>query len=422
MKLTKLFALAAVAGIFAASTASATVTIRLSGSTAFRAATVSAIKASMSGGSPQYAWQSSSSFTGASFHIFRGTVSGIGDPDVIVKCSWSGSVSGVKAVTTSQLLTFLADSTPMSTTPTTAANGANVNASNLVSNEGAPVICMSDTYQGSTKYQAITLTDDTIVGVVPFIWVASNGAPASLTNITPLAARSLLTNGAMSPSIATGNVADASDTAGTGFWLYMAGRDPLSGTRVTAFAESGFGTKSEANQFRPKATGVSGTFVCSEIEQTPADPANDAVHAGDGGETSGGTLADKMRYDYSSVAENSLLGLSGTKVVMVTYMGTSDAARATTGTGSSVTGGSSGNAKQLTWNGVPYSTANVQEGYYTFWGYEHIMVKPGQPNAAALRARMVTNFPAFLSLSGGIDESTMRVQRFDDGGVITQKY
>lgn len=421
MKLTKFLALAAVAGIFAANDASATVTIRLSGSTAFRAATVNAIKASMSSGSPQYAWQSSSSFNGASFHIFRGTVSGIADPDVIVKCSWSGSVSGVKSVTTGQLLTFLADSTPMSTTPTTAANGANVNASNLVSNEGAPVICMSDTWQGSTKYQAITLTDDTIVGVVPFKWVASNGAPASLANLTPQTARQLLATGFMSPSLVTGNVADASDTPGTGFYLYAAGRDPLSGTRVNAFAEPGYGTKSEAVQFRPKASAISAN-VCSEIEITPADPANDAIHAGDGGETSGGTLADKMRYTYTSVAENDLQGLSGAKIVFITYMGIGDADRAINGTGSGVTGPGSGAAKELTWNGVPYSTANIREGYYTFWGYEHIMVKPGQPNAAALRARMVANFPTYLSLSGGIDESTMRVQRFDDGGPISQKY
>ncbi len=412
----KFIALMALISLAAAGTASATVTIRISGSTAFRASTVTAIKAVMSGGSPQYAWQSSSSFTGANYHIFKGTVAGIADPNVIVKCSWSGSVAGIKSVTTNQLLTFLADATPTSTSPTTAANGANVAAGNLTANEGAPVICMTDNYQGSTKYTTPTLTDDTIVGVVPFKWVASFGAPASLTNVNFQSVKQFLAAGYISGSMVSGNPANASDQVG-GFYIYAAGRDPLSGTRVGAFAESDYGVKSEAVQFRPKTVASN---IVSEIEITPADPANDAINPGDGGETSGGNLADKMRYTTTNVVENSILGYTG-KMVFITYLGLTDADRAINGTGSNTTGANSGGAKELTWNGVPYSQANVENGYYTFWNYEHIMVKSGQPNAAALRALLVPQIQASPGASG-IALSGMRVQRTDDGGPISQLY
>ena len=54
---------------------------------------------------------------------------------------------------------------------------------------------MSDVFQASTPFTSTTLLDTNIVAVVPFRWVANNGAPAAISNATPNLIQALLTGG-----------------------------------------------------------------------------------------------------------------------------------------------------------------------------------------------------------------------------------
>lgn len=341
--------LAPAAALLLASTASADVTIRLTGSTAFRGGTVTAIKNLMTfGGGQGYAY-TGSSFTGSSNHIFVGSVAGISGVTTI-KCTWSGAVAGVKVLNNNENVSFLQLNTAGSpsgtgTVYTLSSTGtASVNTDNLDDSSNAD-IAMTDNLQGSTKYTSNPLTAAK-VGIIPFAWVASKDAPAALTNVTPQLARALFSVGFTSASLFTNNDADAMDQVG-GTAVYAVGRDPLSGTRLVTFAESGVGVFSSVAQYR--TVSVTGSTV-NQIDLTLADAAVDAPNAGENGFTSGGNLADLLRNTTTSVEDlnNGYVG----KVCFVSYLGEGDAARAVNGTGSTVSAGTNVGCRYLTYNGV----------------------------------------------------------------------
>lgn len=332
---------ASIVAVVFAQSAFADVTIRITGSSAFRAATHNAIKniMTLSGTGDGYAYNGTS-FTGANFAIFRGTVAGV-PGKVTVKTSWSGSVAGVRDVAQSNPVAFLPDTTGISAGGTSGAS--------TTSNESAvPDIAMSDTFQGSTKFTSPTLVRST-VGIIPFAWVASKDAPSGLTNVTPQLARALYKAGFASAALFTNNNADASDQTG-GTMVYAAGRDPFSGTRLTAFAESGVGVNTAVAQYEPVSGAITNNTV-GKIKLTAANPTEGVVE-GDNGFTSGGNLADLLRYSTPAV-EDTVNNPGGTqKICFVGYLGESDAGRAVNGTGSAVTGTNAGNARYLSYNGV----------------------------------------------------------------------
>lgn len=341
--------LAPAAALLLASTASADVTLYITGSTAFRSGTVTAIKNIMTfGGGQGYAF-TGSSFTGANQHVFVGSVTGI-TGTVTVKTSWNGAVAGVKALNNNTTANYLVYPATTGTAYTLSASGTgSVNANNVTESSTAD-IAMFDNLQSSTKYTGTSLTQ-TKVGIIPFAWVASPSAPAGLTNMTPQLARNLFSTGYSSAALFTNNPADADDQVG-GTRIYAAGRDPLSGTRLVTFAESSIGIFTAVAQYQPATiarsavNGISGNTI-TDIELTAADAAVDAPNDGENGYSSGGNLADLARYTTASVTDQNS-GFNG-KVAFVTYLGESDANRAVNGTGSSVTGG---NAKYLSYNGV----------------------------------------------------------------------
>lgn len=342
--------LAPAAALLLASTASADVTIRLTGSSAFRSGTVTAIKNIMTFGGGQGFAYTGSSFTGSNNHIFVGSVAGISGVTT-VKCTWSGSVAGIKAVnSTTENVAFLQLNTAGSpsgtgTVYTLSSTGTSgVNTDNL-DDSSSPDIAMADNLQGSTKYTSNPLTANK-VGIIPFAWVASKDAPAALTNITPQNAQALYKVGFASASIFTNNNADAMDQVG-GTAVFAAGRDPLSGTRLVSFAESGVGIFQSVQQWR--TTSVTGSTV-NNIALTLADSAVDAPNAGENGFTSGGNLADLLRNTTTSVTDDEY-GYVG-KACFLGYLGESDAARAVNGTGSTVSVGTNVGCRYLTYNGV----------------------------------------------------------------------
>ncbi len=345
MKLFKILTLSAVA-LVSVTTLNAQTYLRITGSTAFRAATMNAIKNSMTfaGAGEGYGY-TGSSFTGASFAIFKGTMSSPAIGSVIVKVNWSGSVAGTRDVVQGNTISFLIDTTPVSP------GGTGSVPSTFESPAVAPDMSMSDTYQASTKFPSTPALVDNIVGVVPFAFVVGKTAPAGLTNITPQLARALFKVGFVSAALFTNNNADASDQAG-GTMVYACGRDPFSGTRLTALAETGVGVNTSLAQYDKVTTSGSGnSSAITHINLFPADTVN-GVAVGNNGYSSGGSLSDLLRFDTTSVVDDNIDPLgSPIKISLVTYLGENDASRAVNGNGTSIGGGPLG-CRYLTYNGT----------------------------------------------------------------------
>jgi hypothetical protein len=377
MKSIKPFILSlSIAAAFVASAEAQTV-VTVTGSTAFRSATHNAIKNVLTAsGTPSIA-HTGSSLSSASQAIFKGTIAG--NP-VIIKTGWSGSVAGVQTVSQGIAVNFLPNTVIVENTTTTGVTTG--------TESSVPDVAMSDTFQSATPFTAPVLNSQT-VGVIAFKWVASKGSPTGLTNMTQQLAQALYGNGSLALALFTGSSADQTST------VFATGRDPLSGTRLTTFAESGIGVASTVVQYKP--TVASGAVTTQEI--WPAETVNGIpFEQGNGGYTSGGTLVTAM--------QATTTGIGG---YYVTYMGVSDA-------DSAVTGG----AKELTWNGVQYSLDNVKEGKYTFWGYQHLMYK------SALSGTKKTVADAIATQIKTVDSpillSDMKVERPTDGGLIAPRY
>ena len=118
----------------------------------------------------------------------------------------------------------------------------------------------------------------------------------------------------------------------------------MSGTRVNGFGTCGFGILSIPSQIEMDTNGV--------MQQVGGQ------WIGDFGFSSGGTLANAMGGPTSAQTDqvHSKTGYSA-----IAYVSTGDAATAI-GKG----------ATELTYNGIPFSSANVKEGTYTFWGNAYI--------------------------------------------------
>jgi len=348
-----LTAISAAAALLLASPAFADVTIYITGSTAFRAATSNAIKNKLTFGTGQGYAYTGSSFTGSSQQVFVGTMTGI-TGNVTVKTNWSGSVAGIKALTTNQNLSFLDYPATTGTTYSLSSSGTpSVNANNLNTSAQADVT-MADNYQGSTAYATPALTTNK-VGIVPFAWVSSASAPSDLTNVTPQLARALFQSGSASAALFTNNNTEASDQAG-GIMIYAAGRDPLSGTRVVTFAESGIGINTTVTQYWPSVNGVNGSTVTGTSGTTITNinlvsPDATTTVLGQSGFGSGGSLADMMRYTTASVTDDNA-GTTGA-IAFVTYLGESDASRAVNGAGATVNGTGNVGCRYLNYNGTP---------------------------------------------------------------------
>ena len=380
-------------------TASADTVLRLTGSTAFRAQTHKAIINILNGGTVQAAFERISSgapsatattLSGSDRAVFIGTISG--HPElgtVTVKTSWSGSTGGIQTVSNSIAIGFMPD-VPSATAVATVSGGSATGGTQVLDANISeiPLAGMADTFQGSTPFTTNPLTYQT-VGVIGFKWVASKGAPTGLNNITPQLAQALWGNGTLPLALFTGSSADE------GTLVYATGRDPDSGTRATAFAESGIGVFSVVTQYKPTISSGAVTAWAPYPQQTVNGI---TFPIGQGGEASGSSLINNV-----SATASAGVGFG------IGYMSTNDAATAI-----------ANGAKELTYNGVPYSLTAVQSGQYTFWCYEHVTYRntlSGDPKTVAdLMANQIltTDSPVLLS--------TMKCTRPTDGGQVTPNY
>ena len=464
------FALALTTAAFAAEPSTTATIVRLTGSTAFRSATHSAIVALFD--AAPVAGYSGSSLSGSSQSFFYGQISG---QPVIIETSWSGSTGGNQTVSQGIAINFLPDTLADSTsTPVLAAAGGSVgnatggtSLSSQAPNLQIPDVGMSDSYQAATPFNS-PVNADQLVGVVGFKWVANRGTsvttlqatttagsavvalastsglsagmtvsstslpaatllkilsvdsgtqvtltsgtgvlvgtnvnttfvtPCPISNISPQSAQALYSNGTAKLALFTGNPADTQ-------LVYACGRDPDSGTRLTAFAETGIGVTSTVTQYLPV---IASGAITSIAPYGPQTVNGILFTTGNGGESSGSSL--RNFFLATSAALN-----SGAGGYIIGYLSTGDAPTAINGGG-----------KELSYNGVFYSIQDVQEGRYTFWTYEHLMyplrLANATPNSTDAKRKAVADALALRirNVDSPILLSSMHVSRSSDGGVV----
>lgn len=388
--------------------ASADLTIRLTGSTAFRPGAHKAIIAMMGGdtgcriahgaivGSTT---NTQASFESADYTIIRGTAAGISGITTVL-CTWTGSATGVKDVAQNNQLGFLsASQLPASTGYTNAA------VSQAPSTTAIPDFAFSDVFQASTPTPAPAL-EDNLLAIIPFSWVANEGT-TGITNMTQQLARALYSNGTQPKKLFTGN-----DTAADADQLVLAiGRDNGSGTRITQLAETQYGVFNTVQQWKLTNSGT--TVTVAQVW-----PLNDGVGAfatGNGGYSSGSTIRNFMGWTSASVQLRNAAGGnvgSAQPVSLVAWLGITDSTTA-------VTNG----AVRLSYEGVFYDGSNpklIYQGLYTGWGYLHVYTKAGlSADQTTFRDNLATQFDDVTVLgAAGLQISQMQVSRVNDGATV----
>ena len=81
---------------------------------------------------------------------------------------------------------------------------------------------------------------------------------------------------------------------------------------------------------------------------------------------------------------------------------------------------------ELKWNGVPYSTQNIQEGKYTFWVYEHVFYNAATATANGLAKQfadaLANQIKTVDASVAGIFLDTVQVSRQAEGALVTPNY
>ena len=386
--------------------ASAQTKIYVTGSTAFRSSAVTEIGNLLTNNGGGFTTASDNA-TLTSANAVTWTGGNINGTPVTIKVSWSGSGAGIQSVA-APAGTFMVGFLPDSATGT--ANPDPRNAANP-REAAAPDIALSDVFQGTTPFNGVfngvtyaALTQPS-VGVVAFTFAASKGFNAAQT-MTSQIAQVLFTNGNVPLSFFTGpaNPGDANVA------VIATGRDADSGTRLTTMAETNVGVGTALQQYKPTASSGSVTALAPY----PAVAINGVPHgAGDGGESSGGTLRNYLTNTVSQAAVTQANSSYTGGGFLLTYLGVGDFNQV-----------SAGGAVALAYNGVAESQGEIESGAYTLWGYEHVDYKSSLAGIKLAFATGLTNQiknSTSATLNPNVSLNDMTVQRFGDGGPISSK-
>jgi hypothetical protein len=342
-------------------------------------------------GVTQYAFTGTQGIGGTNRAIFKGTMAAFPGDEIIVKASWSGSTQGIKDVADQTAVQVLKSSVSMSTAGVTNA-GASSDFETAI-----PRWSFSDVDKFLSERPNATLGGGP-VGVVPFMFVAGEGAPAGITNMTDQLHATLWSTGSMPASMITGNSSHTTTVLATG-------RNNGSGTRATILAETGYGAFTNVVQYNASFTG----------NRTGPGDLTAITEFGNSGHSSNSGVRDLLTRNRNTLTFSG----EGIDAVFVSYLTISDAVAATgyqqaTGT---ISGGEG--AIPMTYNGVRYSEANVKNGAYSLWGYQQFY-QAASPTAAettfdtAFRASIPNNMG-----TAGIPIPDMTVVRTGgDGGPI----
>ena len=312
-----------------ATPAFADVTVRITGSTAFRAAANQAITnvfGQVGNSLTSYGYAGTSS-SGASFAVWKGTISGISG-NVYVKTAFQGSTGGIQTIDQNKTRSDWGAST-WSGASQTGTDGTTITAD----------VAATDSFQAASIYTAgagsnggLNPLVDKAIGVIGFAFVKGTAAqgtgstpPAgSWTNMTSLNARSFL-GGKTSLQLFTGNTLDKNKFA------IAQGRDEDSGTRLETFAVSGFGTTTKPLQYESNYTAsstvVSRLFV-SNSGGTGYTSAPTVSFSGGGGTGAAATALINAGKVYGFTITNAGSGYTGNPTVALAGGGFSSAATA----------------------------------------------------------------------------------------------
>ena len=448
------------------------VTLVLTGSTAFRNATVNAIQNILN---PGYVWACSGTTAGnigANQQVFVGQTKD-GKYNVIIQTAWAGSASGIYAVaqpgaqTLIQVLGPLTGVTynsnaPIGTGPSAAtltgdstaltAGGVNVGSVDYPSAATAQV-ALSDIFVNTSSFHGpgYNTLADTHVGVVPFEWVKCAYTPDGGTTLVPTGYPGVsnigidqaqeLVGGGLALSQFTGNASDA------GVFVQCVGRDHDSGTRNGAYADALIAGPFEASVIQyqvdggalpatdgsnPLSTQSAGGGVIETLFPWPVETvANETRVSGSEGFFSGSNVKAVLNRDVDTSAGNyiiSYLGLSDASGVD-TDTNSADWVTTTDGAGNSYTYKPSLNA--LTYDGYfpgsaghefepPYT--NILNGQYSYWGYEHYLYNAASlsTDQTGLAGDISTQLKSEADFGGvGILLTAMKCSRGGDGAPIT---
>jgi hypothetical protein len=321
---------------------------------------------------------------GDTYMGFAGTLVG-GSGTTIINCFWSGSEDGILHVASNNVVnqTFMLDSLIA-----TSGSGGDNTGSPTITNTAA-ALCMADNAQTFSRTVTPTLTG-TEVGVITFEWVRNPGLWGG-TNVTDSQILQALGGiGGAKRAVFDGTASHTND------YVYVSGRDTGSGTRVNAFGNSGFGIVNVPSQIEMNSSGVMQPLLI----QTNRFGVVSTNYSGNFGFSSGGTLAGTMGSATSGQTDFVHTNASGGYSV-IAYVGISD--------GNTAIGKG---ALPLAYNGVAFTTNNVLEGTYTFWGNEYIYEANNADSIANAAFGLIgTNADAFCDGTKAIALSQMHSQR-----------
>lgn len=391
--------LAAVAFITPASAAN--LVIRVTGSSAFRGLVDTKLTAASPTGLG-YTRQAGASSSSFQVYTLVTNTPNSGDK-TIIKTSWSGSVAGIKTVTSSDTtVKFLPDDSVIAAPASDGSDSTDTGT--------APDMAFSDVFQESTLYRTPTLTK-TKVGVVQFRAITNYGSPITKVNYQQLRVLFTTATGMPLSSFVAG------DTSGSK--VYGIGRDPDSGTRITLLAESGIGANSTVVHWQPHVSALAPTTIDTLIPWPVSSAFGVTFSEGNGGYPSGGDLAKIMRYDTSSV---SVSGGTAAPCYFISFASIGDAGTAIAAHNPPTTvGAGPGHILTIENNDsdVP-STAqlslDIANGLNTMWSYEWSYHNGLSGDKLAFYTA-ISNLMAG-SANGGISLANMKVHRLADGGPI----
>lgn len=388
MKLKSTLLFAACVFTIGSATAQTTRVFNITGATAFRASANNAIIQVLGGaGTTQYAFTGTSGIGGTNRAIFVGTMpAAFGTDTIIVRTSWSGSTAGIRDLADASSIQFLTTTgNPVSTTGTNLGQGG-VQAPSF--ENAVARWAFSDVDKLLSQRPNAPLAGGP-VGVVPFMFLAGEGAPATLNNMTDQLHDTLWKTGQLPISFFTGDTTDPTTVLATG-------RNNGSGTRALILAETQYGAFTPVVQF-------GATFTGTRTEATARLNAL-SEFANDGHSSNSGVREMITR----SSADLTFNG-DPIDALFVTYLTISDALAA-------ITEG----AQRMTYNGVDFSAENCKNGSYTLWGYQQFYqgVNP-TADEIAFDTAFRTAIPATLNGVDAIAIPDMNVDRVGgDGGPI----
>lgn len=369
----------------------ATRTFNMTGATAFRSAAHNSIINLLGGtGVTKYAFTGTSGVTGANLAIFEGTMSAFPGDVIIVRTSFSGSTQGILDLADANTISFLDSSNNRTTTGINLGQGSSPAAALTTA---VPRWSFSDVDKLLSTRPNATLAGGP-VGVVPFMFLAGEGSPSTITNITDQIHETLWSTGSLSASFFTGNPADAGKVA------LATGRNNGSGTRASILSETQYGSATNVVQYNA-------TFQGTRTEAYPTAKLN-AITEFAGGSNDGHTSNSFVRDLLTRSSIGMTFGGNPVDGFFVSYLTISDALLAV-----------SEGARELTYNGVPYSENNVKNGKYTLWGYQQLYLGRSATTAEiTFDTQLRATIPTHMG-TAGIPVTSMNVTRTGgDGGPV----